>query len=205
MKSKLTHITVFVWVVLSVIILFTPQVEAQQQASNSFSGSDMSNYSCARLPAYPGPYQHSSYPFSRDYPPVSAGFKCTYTNGTNSLVTNASIKPPTLRVLEFWFLRILYAAWGVSGIVFTLIMIWLGFKYMTSGGDPAVISDVKKRAKNWFIGLALIFLSYPALNTLFNVVGLSEDDCFQELNLPAFQFFFPNACVASGGTTGPTP
>jgi hypothetical protein len=197
MKLKLTRIIIFMWVSLSLAILFTPQVSAQQ-ASEGFSGSDLSNYTCPPLTAYAGPYSNG-----KNYPEVSSDFKCRYTGQSGTIVTNASIKPPTLKVLQFMFLRVLYAAWGVSGIIFTLIMVWLGFKWMTSGGDPAVINDVKKRAKNWFIGLMLIFLSYPALNTLFNVIGLSEDECFQELNLPAFQFFFPQACVADGGTPAP--
>jgi hypothetical protein len=100
-------------------------------------------------------------------------------------------------------MRILYGAWAASGVVFTLILVFLGFRYMTSGGDSAVLGDIKKRFRNWFIGLMLIFLAYPVLNTLFNIIGVSQSECFSQLKLPAFQFFFPDACKP--GTSSTTP
>ncbi len=186
MNKHATRITVIVWVVLSAFVLLAPQTAAAQ----NFSGNDTSNYTCPALPDYP------------TTPTVGSDFLCKYSNGNKTLTTNASIKPPTLRVLEYWFLRILYAAWALSGIVFTLILVFLGFKYMTSQGDAGAIADVRKRAVNWMIGLALIFLSYPVLHTLFNVIGISKTDCYDQLNLPGFQFFFASACT-SGTTTTP--
>ncbi len=183
MKTIATRIIIVIWVVLSVFVLFTPEVSA----NSGFSGSDPSNYTCPALAIGKGTLNTKT-------------FQCEYPNG---FTTNAIIRPPTIKVLQYWFMRIIYGAWAASGVVFTIIMVYLGFKYMTSRGDSAKIGDVKKKMKNWAIGLMLIFLSYPVLNTLFSVIGVSKNECF-DLQLPAFQFFFPNACNA-GGNASATP
>ncbi len=52
---------------------------------------------------------------------------------------------------------------GVVGILATVIMMWGGFKWLTSRGNAAAIGDAKDRIWSAVIGLVLVFLSYNIL------------------------------------------
>ena len=197
MTLKATRLIMITWVALSFLVLVMP-APVEATGSNTFSGSDISNYVCPILPEYAGPYtgkNNSSQSYPEPTVDKTSNYVCVYFGKAGNYVTNATIQPPTLRVVQYWFVRILYILWAASGTIFTGIMIYLGFRYMTSGGDAAVLADVKKRAKNWFIGLALIFLSYPILGTIFRILPINKTtDCYKDLQLPGFQFFFATAC-----------
>ena len=52
---------------------------------------------------------------------------------------------------------------GAVGILATVIIMWGGFKWLTSRGNAAAISDAKDRIWSAIIGLVLVFLSYNLL------------------------------------------
>ncbi|MDO8668705.1 MAG: pilin [Candidatus Buchananbacteria bacterium] len=52
---------------------------------------------------------------------------------------------------------------GTVGILATVIIMWGGFKWLTSRGNSAAISDAKDRIYSAIIGLFLVFLSYNIL------------------------------------------
>lgn len=175
-------------IILISVLVYGLFVTTPVQAQQGFSGSDINNYYC---PSFPNlQIQGSGVPTA-----IEGRFLCTYLDTLNGeIVTrDAAPRPPQLRVLEIWFMRILAIIWALSGIVFTFLLMWLGFKYMTAFGNKYVIADVIKDFRKWVIGLALIFLSYPALVTFFRLLPLSRTDCFDEIG-PGFQFFFPTAC-----------
>jgi len=55
---------------------------------------------------------------------------------------------------------------GVVGILAAVIIMWGGFKWLTSRGNSAAISDAKDRIWSAIIGLVLVFLSYILLNLI---------------------------------------
>jgi len=55
---------------------------------------------------------------------------------------------------------------GAVGIMATVIIMWAGFKWLTSRGDSSVISDAKDRINGAIIGLVLVFLSYIILSVI---------------------------------------
>lgn len=55
---------------------------------------------------------------------------------------------------------------GAVGIMATVIIMWGGFKWLTSRGNSAAISDAKDRIWSAIIGLILVFLSYNILYIL---------------------------------------
>lgn len=173
----------------------------------SFSGSDCNNYTCPQLGRITSEGQSTQLTIRapRDPAPGCEGtniglqggnFVCEYSDGQGNIVVKPAIpKPPQLRVLEFWFVRIVYVAWAIAGVFFTFVLIAIGFQYMTSFGNEVALKDVVVKFRNWMIGLALVFLSYPVLNTFFNVLTIDRDQsCYSELQMPGFQFFFPQAC-----------
>lgn len=157
-------------------------------SAQNFAGSDISNYYC------PGKVNaDGDFVTGPDVREVQGDYLCDY-DGDGVAETRAVPRPPTLRQLEYWFVKIVYLAWAASGIIFTVILMWIGWLYMTSFNNEFLLADVIKRMRNWALGLAIVFLAYPILNTFFNVLGLRRSECFENINLPGFQFFFSTAC-----------
>lgn len=168
--------------------LFASAVEA----SSGFSGSNINNYTCPTL------INATNTPTPQDQ---NGRFVCIYsvrdpqTGLISTEIADASARPPYLSVIQVWFVRFIYILWAAAGVVFTGILMWLGFKYMTSFGNEVALAEVVKGFRKWLIGLALIFLSYPVLNTVFNVLPINRsNNCFSQISMPGFQFFFPQAC-----------
>lgn len=158
--------------------LFSKPVEAQ-----NFAGSNVDNYYCL--------------PRNGTTPKVTVDdgdYVCDY-DGDGKSDARAVPRPPSSRQLQYWFIRVLYIVWALAGIVFTLVLIGIGFQYLTSFGNEVALADVIKQFRKWLVGLGLVILAYPMLNTFFNVVGLRDSECLNDLQLPGFQFFFPTACV----------
>lgn len=184
MQSRLQVLRMITAVIFvaGLFVAFPSEASAQ-----GFAGSNIDNYYCPDINNYRTP------PRVVD---ENGRYTCFYssTTGAPSITRDAVPYPPRLDVLQVWFVRLLYVLWSVSGIIFTGLLMWLGFKYLTSFGNEVALGEVVKDFRKWLIGLALIFLSYPVLNTMFNVLPISDSSCFEDISVPGFQFFFPQAC-----------
>lgn len=52
------------------------------------------------------------------------------------------------------------------GLIFLILIIWAGFKWMTSGGNQDKVGEAKNQIKNAIIGFVIILLSYAITNFL---------------------------------------
>lgn len=59
---------------------------------------------------------------------------------------------------------------GFLALVFLILLLYAGFKWMTSGGNAETIDKSKKIITSALIGLAIIFLSYAITAFIFDVV-----------------------------------
>jgi hypothetical protein len=172
--------------------------------ATGFSGSDINQYTCT-----PGAVTSRAQLvlldiFSNCGDPTTEGvfdcdgrFVCYYLDDGKISQRDAIPTPPSLRIIEVWFVRIIFAIWALSGIVFTFVLISLGVQYMFSFGNPQAVERVIKKFQNFLLGFVLVFLSYPILNTFFNILPINdESQCFEQISMPGFQFFFPQACGA---------
>lgn len=66
---------------------------------------------------------------------------------------------------------------GFLALVFLVIILYAGFKWMTSAGNSETIDKAKKIMTSALIGLLVIFLSYAITAFIFNVV-LSSSGAF---------------------------
>ena len=109
----------------------------------------------------------------------------------------AADSPPRLRDLEPLLVQVVYMAWALGGLIFTVILMVIGFRYMTSFGDQQKQQDLKNRGKNWIIGLIIFFIGYPIIVSIYGVIGIGEvnQDCYQDIVTPGFHFFFPEICT----------
>jgi hypothetical protein len=56
-------------------------------------------------------------------------------------------------------------------IVFVILIIYSGFKWMTAGGDSKKVDDAKSVMKNAIIGLIIVMCSYAIATVVFNIVN----------------------------------
>jgi hypothetical protein len=59
---------------------------------------------------------------------------------------------------------------GFLALVFLILILWAGFKWMTAAGNTETIARAKKIITSALIGLAIIFLSYAITAFVFEVV-----------------------------------
>ena len=106
-------------------------------------------------------------------------------------------EPPRLRDLQPMLVEMIYLIWALGGLFFTVLLMWIGFQYMTSAGDPQKKEELKKKGKNWLIGLIIFFLGYPIVSTIYDVIGIgsANPECYEQVDTPGFHFFFPDVCT----------
>jgi len=61
-----------------------------------------------------------------------------------------------------------------AGVVALALVIYAGFKFVTSKGDPQGVDEAKKVLTYAIIGLLIVFFSFAILNFLAAVTGVSQ-------------------------------
>lgn len=128
--------------------------------------------------------------------PSDNGYRVGEPGDPGCLAKVATLKPPTLQILEIWFVRILYIVWAIIGSLSFFYLVVLGYRYMISRGDVTKITEIRQKIIYYIIGVGLVFLAVPILTTIFRLMGINDDvDCYN-VEMPAFQFFFAELCTA---------
>lgn len=65
---------------------------------------------------------------------------------------------------------------GIAGIVFFVLLVIGGFKFITSGGDPKAAEGAKKTLTSAIFGLVIILISYLILLLIKNITGANVTD-----------------------------
>lgn len=81
--------------------------------------------------------------------PEMGGFRLTLNIDINKLVA--------------WFY---YFIVSIAGLAAFIMLVWAGFEWLTSVGDPAKISSAKDRIFSAFLGLVIILASYLILQVI---------------------------------------
>jgi hypothetical protein len=141
------------------------------------------------------------------YDSVTGEFYCTVAGER----VRAVLKPPQLQQLEIWFVRIVYTIWAMIASFSFLLLIYLGYQYLISQGDPTQIKAIRERIIRYIIGFALVFLAVPILITVFRLLGINDSvQCYQGLSDAnnvgiGFQFFFSDLCTDPRGVAVSNP
>lgn len=61
-----------------------------------------------------------------------------------------------------------------AGVVALFLIIYAGFQFVTSKGDPQQVDNAKKTLTYAIIGLLLIFFSFAILNLISTVTGVGQ-------------------------------
>lgn len=214
-KFKLSF-ACFTIITISILILPKQFAFGQAQTGN-FSGSDIASYQCFdanNIPIEPTTRTNASGQFlcpCKDgtnpnvFGRCSGATKCENPDDTSRpgepgdkgcLAAIATLKPPTLQILEVWFVRILYIIWAIVGSLSFFYLVVLGYRWMLTRGDVVKITEIRQKIIYYVVGVALVFLAVPILTTIFRLLGINDNvDCYN-VEMPAFQFFFANLCTA---------
>jgi len=80
--------------------------------------------------------------------------------------------PATLQDLEGVFSNVIKIILGIAGIVFFILLLLAGFKFITSGGDPKALESAQKTLTYAIGGLVVILLSYLILVLIKTITGV---------------------------------
>lgn len=108
--------------------------------------------------------------------------------------TDLNCNPPTLIEVQYTVVRLIYATWACGGFIFLILLLLIGWTYMTSGGDSGKIEEAKKRGGQWIIGFLLFFLSRAIVATMMRGL-IGDNPCYNTLRDPGFTFFFNDVCT----------
>lgn len=78
----------------------------------------------------------------------------------------------TLRCIPVFMGNIVSGAVILSGISAVFFIVFSGFKFLTSGGDPVKVEGAKKSITFAVIGLVIILLSFVLVKVLSVVTGV---------------------------------
>mgnify|MGYP001179581724 CR=1 FL=1 len=80
----------------------------------------------------------------------------------------------TLACIPIVITNIITAALVFAGLIALGIIIYSGFRYITSRGDQAVVDQAKKSITFAIIGLVVIFLSFFIIGLISQITGVNQ-------------------------------
>ncbi|MBN1332114.1 hypothetical protein JW978_04565 [Candidatus Dojkabacteria bacterium] len=106
-------------------------------------------------------------------------------------------EPARLRDIEPIVVQMIYVVWGVGTLGLTLILMKIGFDYMTSMGDAQKQQEIRAKGSKWLISVLIFYLAYPIILTFYQVTGIGEanEECYKDILTPGFHFFFADVCT----------
>jgi len=80
----------------------------------------------------------------------------------------------TLRCIEVVAKNLINWTLIFAGVVALFLIIYAGFQFVTSKGDPQQVDNAKKTLTYAIIGLLLIFFSFAILNLISAITGVGQ-------------------------------
>lgn len=59
--------------------------------------------------------------------------------------------------------------------IFIVLILYVGWSYLSAGGNPGKVAKVKSMAFNLFVGVILILGAWLIVRTAINVIGVKEE------------------------------
>lgn len=113
------------------------------------------------------------------------GSGCTYDGGAIGEIVTLNCIPLIVFNLIYWLLIF-------AGVVTLFLIIFGGFKFMTSGGDPKAVEDARKTIVWAIVGLVVVLSSFAIVAFISQITGVG---CITKFGFEACQ-------VNSGGGGG---
>ena len=79
----------------------------------------------------------------------------------------------TLQCIPAVFSNVVDWAFGLAGLTAVFFIIFAGFKFLTSGGDPKQVDGARKTLTYAIAGLIIVFISFAIIKLIGTVTGAS--------------------------------
>lgn len=93
--------------------------------------------------------------------------------------------------MELYVKYIFNISFGIAGIISFLVLIYAGFGYLNSAGDPKKMSESKKRIFSVFLGLGILISSYLLLITINPDITIFNLPDLEKIIFPSGQTISP--------------
>jgi uncharacterized BrkB/YihY/UPF0761 family membrane protein len=100
--------------------------------------------------------------------------------------------PPRLADLQRFLVDLIDIVYQLGGMIFLLILIFLGYQWLTSAGSEEKLEETKQRFTYWIIGFVLFFLSAAIVTFIYDTLGVEYCDGVRAR--PGFNIIFDSAC-----------
>jgi type IV secretory pathway VirB2 component (pilin) len=101
--------------------------------------------------------------------------------------------PPALSDISEFLAYIVGIFYSIGGIIFLVILILIGFRWMTSQGNDEVLNESRQRFLYWIVGFVLYFLSAVIVTFILQFFGVK--DCNgNDITNPGFTIVFQDPC-----------
>ncbi len=110
--------------------------------------------------------------------------------GTVLQANNPQLEPLIVQIVNFFL--------GFVGILAFLMLVYGGFRYLASAGDPEAAKKGKQTIVYAVVGVVIIALSYAAVNTLIQGIGPQTGTSFSGLGI---ERGFPGFPSTTGGVS----
>jgi hypothetical protein len=112
--------------------------------------------------------------FAATYTNIS-GNACVYKGGDDihkDSISEATGQVLTLECLPIMFFNLVYWLLIFAGVAALFMVIFGGFRFMTSGGDPKAVEGARKTITWAIIGLIVVLLSFAIVSFIAQVTGV---------------------------------
>jgi len=127
---------------------------------------------------------------------ISASF--VFAQGTEITYPNLpGVETPSFKTTFPEYVKYLFNLSMLIGVLIVLgVLVWSGFRYMTSRYNPVVVADIKKKIYSVFLGLLILLSAYVILKTINpELVVLSLPPIIPSPSSPATQVPTPQPSV----------
>ena len=100
---------------------------------------------------------------------------CVYSGGDTiheNTITGTTGQVLTLSCLPIMFVNLIYWLLIFAGVVALFLIIFGGFRFMTSGGDPKSVEGARNTIIWAIIGLVVVLLSFAIVGFISDVTGV---------------------------------
>lgn len=98
-------------------------------------------------------------------PTASNSFKDKMANQADMMQGSAGLGDVTIGVIAA---AVIQAALGLLGIIFLVIVVFAGYRWMTASGNEEQVKKAQDAIKRGIIGLAIVILAYAVTAFVFN-------------------------------------
>lgn len=100
--------------------------------------------------------------------------------------------PPTFADIGDFLVRIIDLIFALGGVFFFVILLIIGFQWLSSAGDEELLQQLRERLTAWLIGFVVFFMSVAIVTFIYDIFGVQ--DCRGNRVAPGFNLVFNEPC-----------